>query len=258
MDFDKFNKIVEDRIHYGELDDSSVVSEYKNIGCGDNYRLYLQIEEDRILGAKFTTTGCSFSIASLDIVCDLLKDKTLAEARSLTADQLEEYIDGYPERRRLYADTALAAVNQALDDYENGTGLQAGDIITRKEILEKLKIQGHLRNEKLASAMLDSLDLKGVDFAGANLQNAYLRHSDLSQANLAQCNLKGAYIDHANLTNANLSGADLRFAKLTGATFEGTVVDGAIYDIGTRVLPKDVHLFDKMIKKGKEFYLKNS
>ncbi len=244
-------------MNYGEVDDASVVSEYKNVGCGDAYRLYLQIENDTIKDASYTTTGCSFSIASLGIVCDILKGLSVAEARAIKPEQLETYIDGYPERRRIYIDTALGAVNKALDDYENGTGLAADDIITRKQILADLAGVGHLRERKLTSVMLDNIDLQNVDFTGANLQNAYLRGSNLQGANFSGANLKGAYIDNADLRNANFQGADLRFAKLGGAQLEGADFTGAYYDIGTRVLPKDVHIFETMVKKGKEFYLKN-
>ena len=42
MDFDKFNALVESRLHYGEIDEASVVSDYKNVGCGDGYRLFFK------------------------------------------------------------------------------------------------------------------------------------------------------------------------------------------------------------------------
>ena len=89
MNFDKFNAIVESRLHYGEIDAASVVSEFKNVGCGDNYRIFLKVEDNIIQEATYTTTGCSFSLASLSIICDLVKGKTLEEAKQLAAQELE-------------------------------------------------------------------------------------------------------------------------------------------------------------------------
>lgn len=257
MNFDKFNAIVENRLNYGELDEPSVVSEYKNAGCGDGYRLFLNINNDNVIeDAAYTTTGCSFSLVSLGIICDLLRNKTVEEARNIKPEDLEPPIDGYPERRKNYAETAVEAANKALDDFINGTGVPAERVITRSKALDELKEKGNLRDASLASVMLDGVDLKDVDFTGANMQNAFLKGADLEGAILDECNLKGAFLNEVNLKNASIKGADLRFTKLTGAELEGADFTDSWYDIGTRVNPKDMHIFDTMNKKGKEIYIR--
>ncbi|MCB1145223.1 MAG: iron-sulfur cluster assembly scaffold protein [Leptospiraceae bacterium] len=256
MNFDKFNAIVESRLHYGEIDAASVVSEFKNVGCGDNYRIFLKVEDNIIQEATYTTTGCSFSLASLSIICDLVKGKTLEEAKQIQIHELEDYIEGYPERRTNYAHTAITAIAKAVDDYIHGTGLAPEKLITRENALKKLKTNGHLKGEMLNSVMLDGLDLNGVDFSGASLQNAYFRKASLRGANFEGANLKGAFLNETDLSEANLKAADLRFAKLSGASLEGADFENALYDIGTRVDTKNMHIFEKMQQKGKELYLK--
>lgn len=258
MNFEKFNALVEGRVNYGELDNASVVSEYKNIGCGDGYRLYLQIDGDRIREARYTTTGCSFSLASLAIICDLARGKTLDEAMAIRPEELEPAIDGYPERRKNYAVTAVQALQKAIRDYREKTGLSGEQIVSREKTLAYLKEHGHLRGLNLNSVMLDKLDLSGVDFSGSNLQHAFLRASNLSNANFAGANLRGAFLNDCILDKTNFAGADLRFAKLLGATITDCNFAGALYDIGTRVDTKNMHIFDTMQQKGKELYLKNA
>lgn len=255
MNFDKFNALVEGRKNYGELESPSVVSEYKNIGCGDGYRIFLKTENDVITHASYTTTGCSFSLASLAIICELAKGKTLAEAQKITPEMMESFIDGYPERRKNYAITAIQALNKAIADLRAGTGIPPEKMISRENTLKKLKQNGHLRGENLSSVMLDNLDLSGVDFSGANLQNAFLRSSDLTGAKFHETNLRGCFLNDTILINTDFSGADLRFAKLHGAKIQDSIFDGGIYDIGTRVEPRNMHIFEKMIQKGKELYL---
>ncbi len=234
-----------------------MVSDYKNIGCGDGYRLYLQINQQGVIeDARYTTTGCSFSLASLAIICDLAKGKTLDEAAAITPDMMEPYIDGYPERRRNYAETAIAALKKAIHDYRNGTGVSPDKVITRENILKKLAAKGTLAGENLSSAMLNNLNLAGVDFRGANLQNAFLKGSDLRGANFTGANLRGAFLNDCDIRDADFTGSDLRFAKLAGAKLAGAKFDGALYDIGTRVDTKNMYIFEKMIQKGKELYLK--
>jgi len=257
MNFEKFNALVEGRVNYGELENAAVVSEYKNIGCGDGYRLYLDIEGDRIRDACYTTTGCSFSLASLAIICDLAKGKTLDEALSIKPEELEPAIDGYPERRKNYAVTAVQALQKAIRDYRANTGLKADEVISREKTLAHLKEHGHLRNLNLHSVMLDKLDLTGVDFSGSNLQHAFLRASNLTGANFAGANLRGAFLNDCILDRSNFAGADLRFAKLLGAQIVDCNFSGALYDIGTRVDPKNMYIFETMTQKGKELYLKS-
>jgi NifU-like protein involved in Fe-S cluster formation len=256
MNFEKFNALVEGRVNYGELEHASVVSEYKNIGCGDGYRLYLDIEGDQIQDARYTTTGCSFSLASLAIICDLAKGKTLDEALKIAPEELEPAIEGYPERRKNYAVTAVQALQKAIRDFREQSGLKGEQVISRDKTIAHLKEHGHLRGLNLNSVMLDKLDLSGVDFSGSNLQHAFLRESNLTGANFAGSNLRGAFLNDCILDKTNFAGADLRFAKLLGAKITDCTFDGAFYDIGTRVDTKNMHIFEVMTQKGKELYLK--
>lgn len=258
MNFEKFNALVEGRVNYGELEHASVVSEYKNIGCGDGYRLYLDVEGNVIRDARYTTTGCSFSLASLAIICDLAKNKSLEDAMKIQPEELEPAIEGYPEKRKNYAVTAVQALQKAVKDYQNQTGLQGGDVISRDKTLEFLKVNGHLRGQNLNSVMLDKLDLSGVDFSGSNLMHAFLRDSNLTGANFSGANLRGAFLNDCKIEDTNFENADLRFAKLLGAKIGNATWTGAFYDIGTRVDTKNMHIFEQMTQKGKEIYIKNS
>lgn len=257
MNFEKFNALVEGRVNYGELEHASVVSEYKNIGCGDGYRLYLDVDGEIIKDARYTTTGCSFSLASLAIICDLAKGKSLGQALEIKPEELEPAIEGYPEKRKNYAVTAVQAMQKAIKDYQNKSGLQNEQVISREKTLEFLKANGHLRGQNLNSVMLDKLDLSGVDFSGSNLMHAFLRESNLTGANFSGANLRGAFLNDCLIQDTNFTGADLRFAKLLGAKIGEANWAGALYDIGTRVDTKNMHIFDSMTQKGKEIYIKN-
>ena len=48
--------------------------------CGDVMKLQIQVEEDRIVDAKFKTYGCGSAIASSSLATEWLKGKTVDEA----------------------------------------------------------------------------------------------------------------------------------------------------------------------------------
>lgn len=99
MDFQRFKQINDERLNYREIEDATVVSNYRNIGCGDGYRIYLKIEDNQILDASYTTTGCGFGITALAMVTLLAKGKSVEEADNLTVDDVEREFE-FPERRK--------------------------------------------------------------------------------------------------------------------------------------------------------------
>lgn len=258
MDFERFKKINDERLNYREMEDATVVSSYRNTGCGDGYRLYLKIDADQqvVTDASYTTTGCGFGLVSLAIATEWVKGKTIDEAVQVNPEKLEEMFE-FPERRKNYPQSAVEALQKAFADHKNGTGIQPEEQVSRAVALAKLKEQGHLRGEMLKQVILEGEDLSGVDFEGADLSHAYLIDCNFTGANLKGVRLRGAFMNNSNLTGADFREADLRWAKLTGTDVTDAKFDGAYYDIGTRLDPRHTHLFGVMQQGGKDIYLEN-
>ena len=53
--------------------------------CGDRVTVYLAVDGDRIADVSFEGRGCAISTASSSLMTEVLKGKTLAEARALFA-----------------------------------------------------------------------------------------------------------------------------------------------------------------------------
>ena len=67
----------------GELPEKTVDIHMANPVCGDEIRLQLQIEGDRIVDARHVGQGCSISQAAVSMMTNLLKDIELSEAGDL-------------------------------------------------------------------------------------------------------------------------------------------------------------------------------
>ncbi len=257
MDFERFKKINDERLNYREMEEATVVSSYRNVGCGDGYRLYLKLDESdptlRVLDASYTTTGCGFGLAALAMATEWARGKTLAEVEAITPEDIEALFE-FPERRKNYPASAVEALRKAAADYRNGTGIRPEDRVTRQVALDLLRTQGHLRDARLTQVILEGEDLSGVDLRGADLSNAFLQNANFEGADLRGARLRGAFLNNCNLRNADLREADLRWAKLTGADLEGAHFEGATYDIGTRLDPKHLPLFSVMVRAGREIY----
>ncbi len=101
----------------GEIEDASGVGEVGNPACGDMMRLYLKVEDGRIVDAKFRTFGCGAAIASSSMLTEMIKGKTIAEAREITNRHVAEALDGLPPVKIHCSVMAEEAVKSALDDY---------------------------------------------------------------------------------------------------------------------------------------------
>ncbi len=102
----------------GEIENPSGVGEVGNPACGDMMRLYLKIEEGRVVDAKFRTFGCGAAIASSSMLTEMIKGKTVAEAREITNRHVADALDGLPPVKIHCSVMAEEAVKSALDDYE--------------------------------------------------------------------------------------------------------------------------------------------
>lgn len=65
------------------LSHASIVMAGKNPSCGDEIALEMEADKRTIKDASFTGVGCAISQASVSIMIDLVRGKTLEEAKTL-------------------------------------------------------------------------------------------------------------------------------------------------------------------------------
>jgi nitrogen fixation NifU-like protein len=77
--------------NFHETPAASCSAQGHNPLCGDNLKLFLVLEGDRIKDASFVGSGCCISKASASLLTENVKGKTKAEAR-LTFDEVHEMV----------------------------------------------------------------------------------------------------------------------------------------------------------------------
>jgi nitrogen fixation NifU-like protein len=102
----------------GEIEEASGVGEVGNPACGDVMRLYLKIEDGKIIDAKFKTFGCGAAIASSSMTTELIKGKTIDEALKLSNEAVSEALGGLPPAKQHCSVLAEDALRAALEDYK--------------------------------------------------------------------------------------------------------------------------------------------
>jgi nitrogen fixation NifU-like protein len=99
----------------GDLPVPDATAEIENPACGDVLRLTLRVHAGRILEARFKAKGCVASVACASALTELVTGNSLAEARSLSRQNIVAAVGGVPQASTHAAQLALDALSAALD-----------------------------------------------------------------------------------------------------------------------------------------------
>lgn len=108
----------------GEIENADGVGEVGNPVCGDIMKIYLKIENNIVVDAKFKTFGCGAAVASSSMATELIKGKTVDEAWGISNKAVIEALQGLPPVKIHCSVLAEEAIHKAINDYRVKNGLQ--------------------------------------------------------------------------------------------------------------------------------------
>jgi len=101
----------------GKIDNADGVGTVGNATCGDIMKIYLKIENNIIVDAKFQTFGCAAAIATSSTATEMIIGKTIDEAERLTNADVVENLGGLPAQKMHCSVLAEEAIREAIKDY---------------------------------------------------------------------------------------------------------------------------------------------
>ena len=76
--------------NFGSLNSDAVRSTGINPLCGDKLEIYISTHKDTIEKIRFEGVGCAISVASASMLTEILKDKSITEAKKIASDFIRE------------------------------------------------------------------------------------------------------------------------------------------------------------------------
>lgn len=147
----------------GEIEDADVKVTEGSPACGDMITLYLKVDPQtqRIVEVKFKSYGCASNIATASIITDLVKGKTIEEAKKITWKDAAEALGGLPPVKVHCSVLAADALHSAVDLY-----LEKNGLVTEKEptTIEKVYERlSHVTNPETGIDIVKSRLIKSVN-----------------------------------------------------------------------------------------------
>jgi nitrogen fixation NifU-like protein len=103
----------------GIIEDADGVGKMGSPVCGDLMEIYIRVDNNHISDIKFRTFGCGAAIASGSMASEIIKGKSLAEAETLTDEDVAKALGGLPEKKMHCSNLAASTLHRAIEDYRH-------------------------------------------------------------------------------------------------------------------------------------------
>jgi len=139
----------------GEMSDADVKITEGSLACGDMITVFLKIDEEtkKIDDISFLSYGCAANIATTSMMTELVKGKTLEEARKLTFKQVADALGGLPPVKMHCAVLSIDGLRSAVRKYEEERGLVEVPELDESFVRSRLR---HIINPKLGRDIIST------------------------------------------------------------------------------------------------------
>ncbi len=86
--------------------------------CGDQMKMFIQVQDGKITDVKWKTYGCASAIASTSALSELVKGKTLAAALKVGPEEITDYLGGLPQHKFHCSVLGHEALAAAIKSYQ--------------------------------------------------------------------------------------------------------------------------------------------
>lgn len=137
----KIEAAVKNPRNLGEMENADAVGTVGSPDCGDMLRMWIKFKEEdgrKIIDrATFQSFGCQTAIAVASVATELLAGKTIAEAKSMSGEELAAPLGALPPVRIHCAQLVEGALRNALSDNKDAQA-QPKPTATSRTLMDQL------------------------------------------------------------------------------------------------------------------------
>jgi nitrogen fixation NifU-like protein len=148
----------------GEMKSPDAKATEGSLACGDMISIFMKIDKDthKITDIKFLSYGCAANIATTSLMTEMVKGKTLEEAKKFTFKEVAKEIGGLPTPKMHCAVLSIDGLRAAIRNYEEKHGLVKIPKVDESFVRSRLR---HVMNPKLgrdivSTGMLEEIKIE--------------------------------------------------------------------------------------------------
>jgi nitrogen fixation NifU-like protein len=138
----KIEEAVRNPRNLGEMKDADAIGTVGSADCGDMLRMWVKFKEQDgrkvIDRATFQTFGCQTAIAVASVATEMLAGKTVAEAQSMSGEELAAPLGPLPPVKIHCAQLVEGALRSALSGEPSAAGKSMSTGATAPTLLDQL------------------------------------------------------------------------------------------------------------------------
>lgn len=104
--------------NYGVIKGASGVGKVTCDVGGEIIKIYISVEEDRVVDAQFQTFGGVVAIAASSVATQLMKNKAVSTVAKYTYQNICEVLGDVPESKMYVVQAVAAAMTAAVNNYK--------------------------------------------------------------------------------------------------------------------------------------------
>ena len=101
----------------GTIDNADMVGEAGSLACGDSLKLFIKLDGNKVVDAKFQTFGCGSAVAASSILTEMIIGKTIDEVKKITNKDIADELGGLPPEKMHCSVMGREALEDALKNY---------------------------------------------------------------------------------------------------------------------------------------------
>ena len=137
----------------GQLEDADATAQIGNAICGDQLFFSIKVKDKIIKDIKFLSFGCASNIATASVMTEMVKGKTLDEAKKLDWKKIVDELDGLPSQKIHCSVLALEGLRDVISNYEK----KHPEIFAKKDFAVKKVKNGAGKNKDIIKKTKDNL-----------------------------------------------------------------------------------------------------
>ena len=101
----------------GTIDNADMVGEAGSLACGDSLKIFIKLDGNKVVDAKFQTFGCGSAVAASSILTEMIIGKTIDEVKKITNKDIADELGGLPPEKMHCSVMGRESLEDALKNY---------------------------------------------------------------------------------------------------------------------------------------------